>query len=111
MIYLFISLRCIVSRIFIANVSHQHFDQKIIFVNSEPEHKNEWQFCTQNPVLKVRVKDSIQKLIELRFGLTNSINKHLRLYFPTHIIRTLNLKLLLITFVKPNLIQKYLLFT
>ena len=62
---------------FNTNISHQLFDCIITFLNSQHWNtKLKW-FCIQNPVLNVRFKDisCIQKLIGVRFGMTNSINK------------------------------------
>ena len=54
-------------------------------VNSQRENSNsEGDFVLKKPVLNVRISD-IQKYIWLRFGINNSINKHLRLIIPyTH---------------------------
>ena len=48
------------------------------------EHKLNMWFYTQKPVWNVRLKTSgKQKIIGLRFGLTNAVNKHLRLKIHT----------------------------
>ena len=49
---------CIIPESVNTNILHQLFDYTITFVNSQPalEHKLKRSFCTQNPVLNVRIK-------------------------------------------------------
>ena len=58
---------------FYANISHQFFEHKITFVNSKREKKNQ----------NICYEDSwYTKKKILSFGMTYSINKHLRLKIP-----------------------------
>ena len=81
--YLYLNCICI-PEYFNANISHQLFFYKITFENSQQKKTNLY----SKTGLK-RLFFGVQKYIWLRFGMTNSINNHLRLKIPyplkTHI--------------------------
>ena len=59
------------------------FDQKITFVNSQHTHTNRLLY-SKKTVLNASLKDLyFQNQIKLGFGITISINKHLRLKIPS----------------------------
>ena len=95
------------------NISNKLFDNKITFVNSQCENTNsKGDFVLKNRFETYVLKTSgIQISILLRFGVTNSINKHLLLYISYTHKTNFNPKLLFIAFAKPNLSQKYMLYS